>query len=56
MALVIPFAGTGIGNAKPVPSADSIHSSPIHEEEDPETTVTHLENGEVIFHEDGKEI
>lgn len=53
---MIPFAGTGIANAKPAPSADSVHSSPMHEEEAPETTVTHLENGEVIFHENGKEI
>lgn len=56
LALAIPLAGTGIANAKPAPSADSIPSSPVHEGEAPETTVTHLENGEVIFHENGKKI
>lgn len=56
LALAITLTGTGIANAKPTPSADSIHSSPVHEGETPETTVTHLENGEVIFYENGKEI
>ncbi|MFS0276174.1 hypothetical protein ACL1C8_11470 [Corynebacterium striatum] len=56
LALEIPFAGTGIANAEPTPSADSIQSPLTHGEETPETTVTHLENGEVIFHENGREI
>ena len=56
LALAIPFAGTGTANAEPTPSADSIQSPLTHGEETPETTVTHLENGEVIFHENGREI